>query len=72
MIMELKVQIGWGSDDKKDFKSAQDMIDYAFSIHDQIILHKLSSNPQDMRYVADDKGDPLDYFIMIYDKRVEE
>ncbi len=74
--MELRVQIGWGSDDTKkevkDFKSAQEMIDYAFTIHDQIILHKLSPIPQDVKYVADDKGNPLDYFIMIYDKRVEE
>ncbi len=76
MIFELRVQLGWGSDDRKkevkEFKSAQEMIDYAFTIHDQIILHKLSPNPKDTTYVADDKGEPLDYFIMIYDKKVEE
>jgi hypothetical protein len=48
------------------------MLNYAFNLHDQIILHKLSKNPQDDTYVADDEDTPFDYFIMIYDNYVED
>lgn len=72
----MKVRISRGSDDKqsetKEFSSVEEMLNYAFSLHDRIILHKLSRNPKEETYVTYTEDSPFDYFIMIYDDSVEE
>ncbi|TVP40434.1 hypothetical protein [Candidatus Nitrosocosmicus arcticus] len=73
----MKVKFSWASDDTKtdikEFKSIEEMLDFTFNISDRIILHKLSKNREDIKYV-DDKSDniPFDFFVMIYDYNVED
>ena len=73
---DMKVRIGRGVDDTqsetKEFNSVEEMLTYAFSLKNRIILHKLSKNPKDATYVTYTEGSPFDYFIMIYDDSVED
>ena len=72
----MKVRISWASDDTKtetlEFNSREEMLDFAFSIHDRIILHNLSKIPEDITHVVDKNGEPYDFFVMIYDYNVED
>jgi len=72
----VKVKFSWASDETKteikEFNSRDEMLGFAFNVFDRLILHKLSKNPGDIKYVDDKNGIPFDFFIMIYDYNVED
>ncbi len=72
----MNVRYSWASDDTKteikEFNSSEEMLYFTFNIHDRVILHNLSKNPEDITHVTDKNGEPFDFFIMIYDYNVED
>ncbi len=71
----MKVKITWASDDNKaetkEFSSTNEMLEYAFGYDDDIILQRLSTNPEAINHVVDEYGRTFDYSIIIYDENVE-
>ena len=71
----MKVKITWASDDikaeTKEFNSTNEMLEYAFGYDDDLILQRLSKNPESTNHVADEYGRAFDYSIIIYDENVE-